>query len=245
MVLLQVSDQQLNILFIITLVLIVIKAILLGFLAVKMRQRAKETGEFSFGFVFGVFIVILCLMISRIFFSWFDFVLTRFDPTTYHLMPNVLVWKIATAITGIGYAYFLFKTDKNALDFRFKGIFSYVLVVIIVIQLIYPVSTPDDYYFVSTLSIFMNLVAILIPLVFIYMAWKPSPVRKSSILVALGIIVYAIGANITIEILLVALEEAFNYDLRIIMFLISLILKASGLTMFSVGISQFAIKFSK
>lgn len=245
MVLLQVSEQQLNILFIITLVLIAIKAILVVFLALKMHQRAKETEGFTFGFVFGVFIVMICLLVSRIFYTWFDFGLTKFDPTTYHLMPNVLIWKIASTISGAGYAYFLFKTDQKALDFKFKGIVSYVLIGIVLLQLFYPVSTPEDFYFISTLDVFMNLVAILIPLVFIYMAWKPSPVRKSSILVALGIIVYAIGANITIEILLVALEEAFNYDLRIIMFLISLILKASGLTMFSVGISQFAIKFSK
>ena len=116
--------------------------------------------------------------------------------------------------------------------------FSIFLLVLAVIILLYPVSTEADFYFLSTLNIFNNVVSILIPIFFFYLAWKPSPYRRAALFIA-------IGANIPVETFLAAIQAIFGYESRIFMFLLSVIFKATGLSMFSWGISDFTVKFSK
>nr|MDO8116182.1 hypothetical protein [Candidatus Sigynarchaeota archaeon] len=58
-------------------------------------------------------------------------------------------------------------------------------------------------------------------------------------------IVYAIGANITVESLLVSIVDVFGPGMRITFYMLSLLFKVAGLVLFSYGVSNFAIKFSK
>ncbi len=243
--LLQLSESDFTTFLALTIVLVIVKVSLAAFLAKKVIDHERETGKFSFGFIFGVLVMFITLLVSRILYMVFDFVLTLFDENTYYLMPNIWFWKSASAIVAAGYAIMIYITDKRVLQFRFKGIIAYIICGVAVVQLLYPVASKADFDTVSAMSFLVNLVAIVIPAFFFYMAKNPSPFRAAAVMIALGVIVYAIGANITVESLVVMLVDAFGPASRITMYFLSLLFKVAGLLMFSYGVTRFAIKFSK
>lgn len=241
----QISVEELNILWVLTVILLIGKFLLVFFLGYKIIERKKKTGEFSMGFVFGVFITILFLLISRIFYSFFDFVYTGFDSTKFHTFPAIVYWKLGAFISILGYSIFLLITDRKVLDLKLKGIPGIILLIIASIILLYPIANPGDFEFISIFFIFANLVAIVIPIIFFIMARKKTPFRIPAIALALGVIIYAIGSNITIEPLMNAVAQAVGTSVRIPIFTLSLIFKLLGLALFAFGVTEFAIKFSK
>ncbi|MHA1849059.1 MAG: hypothetical protein ACTSYS_06010 [Promethearchaeota archaeon] len=242
--LIQVSQNELNTIIILTLILLMVKIAVLTYLGLKIIKRKKEQKEFSYGFLFSVFIVFLCLLISRCFYMDFDFVLTRYDATIYYQLPNVLVWKIASAISQIGFAQLIFIIDYRLFHFKFKGIFAYGIAIILTIQFFYPVKNTGDFQIISAFNLFSNVIAIIIPAFFFYMGRKKSPYQVASWLIAIGVILYAIGSNIVIEALLKAIDAISPGNARIILHLVSLGFKISGLVMFSYGVVQFTRKIS-
>lgn len=240
-----ITAEEFNILLSLTLILLIGKAILVLFLLYKIIERKKKTGEFSIGFVFGVFIIILFLLISRIFYSFFDFYFTAFDSAKFHELPNIIFWKIGAAISILGYSIFLDITDRKVLDSKLKRIPGIILIIIILVIIFFPITTAEEFQMISTLTLFANLVAIIIPVVFINLARKKSPFRMVSLAIALGVIIYAIGANITVEVLINAMASVLGGSVRISLFTLSLILKLTGLALFAYGVTKFAIKFSK
>lgn len=241
----QLTELEYNVFLILTLVLVAFKLGLIIFLGKKIYEHKRETGEFSFGFVFGVFVLIICLFFSRIIYIYFDFVLTKFNSEVYHLMPNILMWKLGTMFSTMGYAIFIFITDRKILGFKLKGLIAYLLIGIVIIQLVYPVSTPEDFQTIAMLDLFSNAIAIIIPILFIYLAREKSPYRLASLAIAIGVILYAIGSNMIVEPILVALIDVLGSNIRLVFYFFSLILKVSGLVLFTYGVTQFAIKFSR
>ena len=237
---LQISDLEFNIFFILTIILICVKLILGLFLGIKIYYQKKEAGNFNFGFIFGVFIFVICMFLSRIIFFYFDFFLTKFDSQTYYQMPSLLCWKIAMFINSIGATVFIFITDLKVFDFKLKGLLAYVIMILSIIQFIYPVNSSQDFEILSYFDLRFLVVGIIIPIYFFYLAWKPSPYRIPSITLASGIILYTLGALITAELILNALAQ-----IRILIYFISLILKVLGLFLFVYGVSVFTVKFSK
>lgn len=242
---LELTPLEYNTFFVLTIILIAVKTTLAIFLGKKMYDRWKETGEFNFGFVFGVFVVVVCLLVSRLFYIQFDFILTKFDPNKFYLMPNVLIWKIASFIISFGYAVFVFIVDKKIFNFKLKGIIAYIVLFFGILLLIYPVDSAASFQIAASFALAANLVGIVIPAFFFYMGLKAPKFRKHCFTIAIGVILYAIGANITVESFLAALSTVFGLDIRIIFFFLSLIFKATGLTLFTYGVTKFVIEFSK
>ena len=60
------NSFEFNLFLVLTIGLVLGKILLSTYLAIKIYQRAKEREEFKVDFIFGVFILILCFMISRI-----------------------------------------------------------------------------------------------------------------------------------------------------------------------------------
>ncbi len=239
--LLKLSSVDFNTFFILTIVLIVAKIALSLYLGKKIYDKTKETGKFSFGFVPAVLILMICLLVSRLFYMQFDFVYTKFDPNTYYLVPGVYYWKLGSFTSLLGYAIFIFVVDKKLLNFKLKGTVTYLILILAVIQLAYPVNNAQDFQFVSVLTMVGNIVGVLIPIIFIYIGVKsPSDYSKAAYTIAIGVILYAIGANIVVE----AIVALFG-DLRIVLYFLSLLFKISGLVIFSYGMLDFVVKFSK
>ena len=172
---LQISELEFNIFFVLTIILIVVKLVLCLFLGIKIYYQKKEAGIFYFGFIFGVFIFVFTMLISRIMFFYFDFFLTKFHSQTYYKMPNLLWWKIAMLINSIGAAVFIFITDLKTFDFKLKGLLAYVIMILGIIQFIYPVNSSQDFEILSYFDLRFLIIGILIPIYFYYLAYK-SPI---------------------------------------------------------------------
>lgn len=244
MVFFQVSPGsfEFQLFFILTLLLLVTKGILLLFVGNKLIKKKREGGSISMDFVFGMFILLLSLFISRLFFVYFDFILTEFDSSAYYLFPNYLFWKMGMVITSIGIGILLFITDKKVLGFKLKGIFSYIAFIGAVIILLYPVNTANDFAFISGLSIITNGSIAILLLFFIYIAIKSTgDVRRNAIFIVIGGLTYALGSILVNEALLTQLRLAFGEEIHIVVFFLFILFKIIGLVFMSYAFTKFAI----
>jgi hypothetical protein len=89
------------------------------------------------------------------------------------------------------------------------------------------------------------VVAVLILVIIFYLGWKSPNFKKMCFTIAKGVIIYAIGENIIVEPVLAAFAQAYGKGIRIVLFFLQLILKASGLIIFSFGVTKFVVVFSK
>jgi hypothetical protein len=158
--------------------------------------------------------------------------------------PNTLFWKIGVLISALGYGWVLFIVDRSILEFKFKGIFSYIIVLIAFIVLIFPVTSASEFQLVSFLLFFINIIAIVLPILFLYIGNKAAEFKKPAYLIAVGVIIYAFGANILVETIVAALDSLLP-GIRIVIYFLSLIFKISGLVLFSYAVINFVEIFSK
>jgi len=155
-----------------TIILLLAQLLIALYLLIKINIKKKERGRINFDFLFSIFILMICLSISLILYAHFNFNLTHFDPSNYHLYPYVFVWKLGSLISFIGYTVVLYIIDKDMLEFRMKGILAYIVLLVAIIQFLWPVSQPEDFEFIATLGIVGNIVAIVIPINFFYIGKK-------------------------------------------------------------------------
>jgi hypothetical protein len=226
---LQPNTFEYNLLFYLTIILIIVKVLLSTYLGIKVLKKRKQEQEIEFLFAF--FILLLSGVISRIIYFYFDFFLTQNNPDNY--VENVIYWKIASAIGICGSAVVMFAVDRKVLKFKLKGIFSYILIATAVIVLIYPVNTVADFNTVANIIVLSFLAIILLPAVFFYVGVKihPSPRALSAFAIAIGIIVYMIGT-------IMVNETFFGFIDTAIRFLLFVILKIAGLAMMSYGVTK-------
>lgn len=244
MVLFQVAPGsfEFQLFFILTAILIGTKAVLLLYIGRKLNARKREGETIGSSFVFGIFILILSMFISRIFFTYFDFILTEFDSEKYYLFPNYIPWKIGMTITSFGIGFLLYVTDKRVLNFRLKGIIAIIAWIGGIIILVYPVANADDFALLSGISIISNASLVLIILFFLYIGVKtPGSVRRNAILIVLGGICYALAAIIVNEAILTQLRAIFGSDIHIVVFFLFILLKVIGLILMSYSFSQFSL----
>ena len=230
------NSFEYNLLFTLTVILIITKILISIYLAWEVKKKIKLTEKFSYDFLFGLFVLTVCLLISRLLWAYWDFYFTEFDPNRFYLAPGIIYWKFASLVMTIGFANFIFIIDKKILDFKFKGILAYIMIVIAAIIFFYPVNDAQDFEFVSSLLLFLNLVGITIPLIFFYLGFKTPKFRKYFFSIAIGAIIFAIGSNLTLEIILVPLRNTFGIEVLVIVYLLFLIFKISGLLLISYGV---------
>lgn len=235
------NSYEFNLFFTLTIVVLAAKLLLALYLAKKILDKKKETGKISFDFIFSVFVMMLCLFISRLFFTYFDFFLTKFDESKYWKMPNIIYWKIASFISTLGFLIVLFIVDKTVLNFKFKGVLSYLMLIINIVQLLYPVNSAKDFEFVSSLSYISLGIGAIIPLIFLYIGIKTPGLRNISFLIVSAIIIYVIGGLLVGENILEPLRKTFGPQIHITVFFIFLISKIVGLCLLTYAVSKFSL----
>ncbi|MBD3253963.1 MAG: hypothetical protein GF383_02670 [Candidatus Lokiarchaeota archaeon] len=227
-------------LFTLTLILIGGKSLLGAFLLNRVIENTKKRGNFEIDFVFGIFILVLCFAVSRILYTYFDFFLTRFDYNKYHLIPNQYVWKAASVVFLSGLAILMFIIDKKVINFKFKGVFAYIIIAVIIFELIYPISSADDFELIAMVETIGALIGvILFPMIFIYLGIKTPRLRKISLIFAFGIIIFAIGAGIQARFVIIPLMEIYGAIMKSIVWIISISMKLIGLTMITYSCTKF------
>ncbi|MGV9200514.1 MAG: hypothetical protein ACOC4M_17030, partial [Promethearchaeia archaeon] len=112
--------------FILTVIILITKVVLAIYLGKKIHNKKKREKELKIDFIFSVFILMVCLFISRLLYTYFDFFLTQFDNQKYYIMPNILYWKIASFVAAAGFAFTLYVIDKKVLKFKLKGSLAYL-----------------------------------------------------------------------------------------------------------------------
>lgn len=244
MVVIKQGSLEYNVLFILTILIILIKLSLCIFLLFRINKKKKETQKLKLDLPMSVFIFILCLLISRILLLVFDYVFTKFDNTTFHLMPQILIWRISFVLVFVGLSVFIYTIDRKALNFRFKGIFCYLEICIALIILFFPINNFANYQFVLNFTFIGTLLAVIIPLFFFYLATLApggSDMRKISISLAVGIIIYGVGANLQSENILIPASIVYGNIAIIALWLISLSMKTIGLTILAYGATKIKV----
>ncbi|MBD3338694.1 MAG: hypothetical protein GF353_06285 [Candidatus Lokiarchaeota archaeon] len=236
---LQPGTFEFQLFFGLTIVLLIFKLLVAALLFLQVLRKTKETGKFSFDFLFSMFILMICLFFSRLIFLFYDYFFTRFNPDTFHKEPNVLLWRFAMIISILGYAILLFVLDKKVLGFKFKGIFTYIMIIAIILIAVYPVSTPTDFIVLSGFGAVGAVSALIIIFIFLYIAIKTPGLRKSSLMISIGVLIYAIGAILVLQPIVAPLRAAYGNDIQTLMFGLFFLFKMVGLGLFAYGVLKF------
>jgi len=233
------SSVQYQTFYILTIILLIVKVLLTIYVIKGLLDKKKETGEFKIGFIFGILILLICLIISRMFFILFDFNLTAFDETLYHLPENVWSWKLGMFISTLGIAVLVFIIDWKALKFKLKGVLAYIIIIGATIILVYPVTTPSDFQTMSSISIISVSGTLIIPIIFIYLGVKIPGMRKPAFLLVIGFVIYALGPLLVNDAILNVFRDIFGPEIHTFMFFLNIIFKISGLVVISISIINF------
>ena len=163
----------------------------------------------------------------------FDFILTGFNEAVYILMPNILFYKLGDFSVSIGYFAVLYIIDKELLNFKMKRIPAILVLVLSVIQLIYPVITQADFEVVVLFGYIGVLFVLLIFLLFLYVGIKTPSLGKYAYMIALGILLIGVGSIIG--------SFAAMTELISLLYTMFFILLASGILLMGYGVLKFNV----
>jgi len=217
-------------------------ALILSFYIMYKKKKAKQ--ESMPVFMFAMWFWIIGAFISRIFLSIFDFMLTKFDQTTYTQPLNVLIWKLGFVSAAIGLIYMLWVADKVLMQNKFKGIFVYLMIIGQVVLLVYPVrvGVAADFQILNYIALISSVGLLVIPVIFIMLASKTSgEIRQTSIKLAIGVILYGLAAALVGDAVIGPLMASANNPdtIQVIMYFVSTGLKILGLLLVTSGAQKF------
>ncbi len=241
MALVEPDSFEFQLFFVMTLAILITKVVLAVYIGRNIYLKKKSKSTIGLDFMYAMFFLLISLFISRIFFSYFDFVLTKFDADTYYIYPNYWWWKTGMIISAAGIAYVLFIVDKKILNFKLKGILAIITIVGAVVIFIYPVNNSADFAFISGLSIITNGAIAILLVLFIYIAIKTPGLRKVCLFIVTGGILYAVGSVLVNEALLTQLRAIYGQGIHVFVFFVFMTLKISGLILMSYGFTKFSI----
>lgn len=230
--------------FIFTIIIILVKFILSIFLASKIVKIKKKKSPVATSFLSGMLFLMICLLISRILYMIFDYVLTNFDMNLYGYFPNIWYWKTASLISAVGIGVLLLIIDRRVLQNKFKGIFSIIIFIASVVQFFYPVRDPNiygvaaatqDFGIITMIGTIAGLCAFVIPILFFWIGAKTPGLRKTSFAVAIGTIIYLVGSAFVSANFIGLLGLSSD-----VMYALSTIMKTIGLVMITYGATHFA-----
>lgn len=223
------NSFEYNLIFTLVIMTIIATLILLLYLGKEVLKKRNELGYLSIDFLFGNFVAFTCLFISRLFYMYFDFFLTKFDISKYILPENLWAYKVGGLIYLSGFSVLLFIIDKKLISFKLKGILSYIIIAIALFVFLYPVNSTADFEFLSAVEMIAFFIALLIPAIFLYIGIKNPGLRSISYIFAVGIILFYIGVAIVAEFILAPLRQSFGTNIQVTMWILSLILQIIGL----------------
>ncbi len=242
---LEPNSLEYQVFYILVILLLAAKLSFSVYLGKKIINKTKKEGKFTFDFIFGVFILMICLFVSRFLYFFYDFYLIKFDPANFLNPDALIVWAFASLISTIGYSAAMFAIDYRVLHFRMKGIIAYIIIGVGIFDFIWVmggfVTSEDIFGIVNGILMVANVLAIIIPIIFFYIGTKTTGLKKVSYIIAFGVIIYSIGSSIVLEPILSPLRDIFGDLIHIPVFFIFFILKLVGLGMFSYGVTQFSL----
>ena len=227
-----------NLLFTLTIILLIIKASFSLFLGREVIKQTKTKGHFEVDFLFAVFILMLCLFISRIIGLYLDFFLTYLDESRYFQPENFIYYRIGSFILLSGFAFLLFTLDSKVINFKFKGIPSFIVFAGSIFILIYPINSEEDIHLIYIVELISISLVIFIPVLLVYFGIKAREIRKISFLITLGTIIYFISALIVNDYIMDVLRDLIGPGGHLLLHTIYIALKVVGLFFITYGASN-------
>ncbi len=204
------------------------------------REKSAEQKNY---FIHGAAMMMFGICISRTCYFIFDFHMVFLDPNLYYLSPNVWVWKFGNLISSLSMAYLIFVLDKKILNNKFKGIFTFAIAIISIVQFLYPVNSSESFQTASTIGVFAMALGLILPLTFLYLGFKTSgELKKVSYLLALGIILYAAVGQLVNETFLNTIGAQSGTTLRLVIYAVVPILKIGALGLITYCATKFRYK---
>ncbi|MHA1733329.1 MAG: hypothetical protein ACTSU5_15390 [Promethearchaeota archaeon] len=161
--------------------------------------------------------------------------MTKYDPATYVVEPNLTVWRIASVVSAAGAGTFIFILDRAIFNFQFKGVLAYIVYAIGVMYALVPIHTLDEFTLVSNIALIGGLVILSIPFMFFWLGWKNPSLRRVSFIVGLGILIFAVGGTLLGENIMQLGESILGPGVRVFLIVASVVLRIVGLLMLSYG----------
>ncbi len=224
------TPEQLILLYWLTILIIIVKFVLVGFLAVRLYQHNKVEPIKITDFYVGVLILIVALGVSRIFYFYFDFYLTQFDTAFYLVNSNIWYWRIGSVISGLGAGILLVIVEKRILENKTKGILGVIVGAVAILHLFYPLNTLNDFTTLSTIGMVSGIALLIVPIIFLWLGIKDPGNRKVPFLIALGGFLYATAGLLWSESFLGPLEAIYGPDIRTFFIIATIILRIIGLS---------------
>lgn len=238
------DTQEYNLIFTFTIVLLAVKLFLVVFLTRRILIKKKQGEPIALNFSTSVLVLMISLFIGRIFFIIFDFFLTYFDLNLYPYSPGIWIWKIGSVFFCLGPIFMLYFIDKNVFHNKFRKAPEIFVIIAAILFLVYPVrnGNTNDFQFVSYLGFIAGVGLFLIPIAFIIIIRKTTgDAKKSAIFIVVSLLIYVIGGLFVNEGILGPLANIYGDNIRVMMHLLTTIVKSTGLIMFTYSAIRFHV----
>lgn len=234
---------EFKLILVLTIITVLFKLVMVLYLGNKIRQAKRDTGPSSTEFMTGMWIFMLALLISRIFYMIFDFYFTKFDMTKYADLPDVWFWKTGQMISGLGIAYLIDVVDRKILQRKFKGILTFIMVAGAIMVMVIPINTLDDFALVSTVSMIPQLGVVIVPFVFISLGLKATgELRQTSWMIVLASILLAFASIVVNGGIVNALNAALAPNsIDVYLYLVQMVCKIGSYSLFVIASNRFKI----
>ena len=234
------DPQTETLVFFLTLFLVITKIGVVFYLYKKIQAKKQAKVEAGVKFLVAISIMILGLLVSRILFTYFDFVLTKFNENLYGVFPNYVLWKIAMFIATITLVYLLWVLDKTIMQNKFKGIPAGITALFIGIALAFRINGLLDFNSMCLFASVAYIGSVMIPGVFFYISKESSgEIRRTAFLIGFGILIYAMATLIVNEAIVSATTVSLGFDTRSVLWILSIVIKCVGLSMFAISSVKF------
>jgi hypothetical protein len=234
-------EENLFVPWIMTILIIIFKFAIAVFLGTISSKKIKEEKQFRLNFIFAMTIFCFTLGISRTFYFIFDFYLTKLNPALFYVEPNIWFWKLGNLFTSLGGIFVLYTIDKTVYQKKLRLIPEFILLIVAFAQFFYPVVDKASFDMVSAIGAVGSVISIIIPLTFIWLAIKSAGVvRRTSLILGIGIVVYGVVGQLLSEPVLQSVEAVLP-NARILVWIIVPITKIVVLSFMAYAATQFRI----
>lgn len=190
-------------------------------------MRKYLLSEMKNKLLLGIALLFLFLGIGRVFFAFFDFYLTNFNPDLFQ--ANILIWKLGTLFSETGVGILILIAENKVFGGKDRYIFFIGYLIFVGLAVGWP-----DFQLAGYFSAYAVMFGAFILFSYIYLAIiLEGEARKRAIFVIFGFLFFAAGSVALNEFLL---EIVVNFGIsRYIMQLLSPILKIIAAIFLSLG----------
>lgn len=224
-----------NLFFILSVLILILKLIITIYFGYLVYKHKKEIGKFEFNFTTGMFFLILCLFLFRLILIIYNFGLIYGDPANKTPLIR-LFYAFGVFIQGLGYSLCMFSIDKSVLEFKFKGIFSYIVLGIGILYLF-----NQGFIVEMSLNVIYTLIAMMIPLLLFYVGSKNPKLKRPAYMISIGVILYAIAMLLLIASVLELVDQLWGSNGVVVLQIVNFVLKFIAIAFLTYGVLNFKL----